>query len=309
MVGLGDEWDNATPASVAKMNGMTVTYGTGAYLAALDKTKHKLVVCTSTGSGLTVDHVYLANSTGTTWLDIGGILPHTHSAEDTGGSFKFILLGNPEIIDLDLIKTTDMVTSAWDTVFTGTGSAESATDGSSIRYIKLRPNATSGSGATIRYPGPLNLDFALSSMFICSTQIDTASSLALHAGVNADDVTAADTNTRKYNAEVCTATNLNWFLRSADNAANSTSDTGTAITTNRVGIKILHLMNLGTPEVNMEIDGGTTFQKTSNVPISGSTTTNNLVKFSIKNSTGADRPYRVYGCRIAYTTSSAWGYA
>ena len=302
-------WNDQTIGDVIRMNRTSIISGTGAYLATLDYTLHKLLHCTSSGSGFTLDHVYLCRTDGSGVDDLGpgSIDSHTHNNGTNGGELIHIWRDNPTTVDLWLTKSDDLKKAQWNETTTGTATIEDKTDGTTgERSIRLRPNATSGSGATVRYPH-LKLGFADPSIFICKLQIETASSLALHAGVAADDITAADGNEVKYNAEVCTATNNNWFLRSANGTTNSTSDTGTAMSANRVGIKVTHRPDLGTKEVNMKIDSGSTFQKTSNIPSTGSTLEHNLVKFSIKNNTGADRPLLVYGCRLSYSTSTEWG--
>ena len=62
---------NKTSAPDARMNKMTIISDTGANLNSLDKTKHRVVFCTATGSGLTLNHLYVANAAGDTWLDWG----------------------------------------------------------------------------------------------------------------------------------------------------------------------------------------------------------------------------------------------
>jgi hypothetical protein len=302
---------NVTVHSDSRMNRMTNIPNTGTALAALDKTKHGILICTASGSGLIKDHVYLCNADGDALIDLSAGAAHTHTSSTTGGELMDIFIANPRFMQLDLTKTTDLYEASWTTpvywirTVTSTGSVENKTDGTTgERSIRLRPNATSGSGATISYPHH-KLGFDNESIFQAKLQIETASSIALHVGVNADDVTAADSNTVKYNAEVCTATNSNWFLRTASGSANSTSDTGTAMTANRVLIKIVHLPNLGTPECDLYIDAGTVFQKTTNVPVSGATASNNLIKSSVKNNTAADRPLLNYGFRLKYTIDTS----
>lgn len=51
------------------MNEKTIIRDTGANIAAAPA-ECKFAICTSTGSGFTVDHVYFKNSTGT-WVDVG----------------------------------------------------------------------------------------------------------------------------------------------------------------------------------------------------------------------------------------------
>jgi len=291
---------------------MTNIPNTGTNLAALDKTKHGLLICTADGSGLIKDHVYLCTADGTSLIDLLSISAHRHGSSTDGGEFMEIFWRNSTLYDLQLTKTTDLYEANWAApvywirAVTSTGSVENKTDGSTgERSIRLRPNATSGSGSTISYPH-LKLDFSERSFFQTKLQIETATSIALHSGIGADDVTAADSNTRKYNAEVCTATNNNWFLRSADGSANSTSDSGIAISANRVAIFLDHYPGIGTPEVDMYIDASSAFQKTTNIPISGATADNNLIKHSVKNSTAADRPLLHYGSRLRYWVSDNW---
>jgi hypothetical protein len=308
---IGSAWTETTPASVSKLNFMELVSGTGAELAALDKTKHRLVTCTSTGSGFILDHVYLFSTDGTTSLDITASLPHNHGSDTTGGFYIDILRdGNPSFVDLWLTKATDLYEASWaspvywNKTVTSTGTVENFTDGTTgERAIRLRPNGTSGSGSTINYPH-LKLDFTKESFFQTKLQIETTTSIALHTGINADDVTAADSNTVKYNAEVCTVTNNNWFLRSADGSSTSTSDSGIAMSANRVSIMVKHFP--GSPLLQLHVDQAAAFEKSSNVPTTGETSDNNLIKHSVKNSTAADRPLKMYGCRVAYTTSSSW---
>jgi hypothetical protein len=207
-------------------------------------------------------------------------------------------------MDLNLFKTTDLLKANWIQTVAGTGSIEDATDGTTgERSIRLRPNATSGSKAQIKYPY-LKLDFSKRSIFQFKARLENITNIAFHGGPNADDIDAADSNTVKYNAEICTTDGNNWYLRSAHGTDKTKSDSGIAITTNRVAIRIEALPDLSpTPEINMYIDNSSAFQKTSHIPISGQTADDNIMKFSHKNSTGADRPIHIYGGRLRYYVS------
>ncbi len=293
---------NVTPHSDTRMNRMTNIPNTGTVLATLDKTKHGIFICTADGSGLFKDNLYFCNAAGDSLIRVKNEL--------LGGGLASTFQEEPKYFDLNLTKTTDLYEVDWTTAkfwirtVTSTGTVENKTDGTTGEHsIRLRPNATSGSGATISYPH-LKLDWSKTATYQAKLQIETFSSLALHSGVGADDITAADSNTRKVQAEVCTVTNNNWWLRTANGTANSASDTGIAATANRVGIRINFLPTAS--EADLQIDAGTLLQKTSNIPISGATADNNLIKHSIKNSTAADRPLLVYGTRLSYTVSDNW---
>jgi hypothetical protein len=298
-MGIGDAWLK-TAFSDAKGNKMTIISGTGAYLAGVTKANHTLLVCTSTGSGFTINHVYLCNADGTTVTDLADIVG------SGGASVIDLFIPDPKFYDLMLTKTNDLDRANWIQTTTSTATIANDTDGSDFsRSIKLLTGATSGSGATISYPHLQN-DFSKTSMFQFKIRFSATTALAYHGGVGADDVTAADSNTVKYNAEVCTVTNGNWWLRSASGSANSTSDTGIAFTTSRVGIRIEHYPTLGTPRADMYVGAGTVLQKTSNIPVSGATADVNLIKHSLKNSAAADKNAYIYGTRLRYTISDEW---
>lgn len=305
-------WTNSTPASAARNNKTGVISVDGNTAGTLDKTKHRVVFVTSTGSGGNQDDFLVVNAAENAYINLRDTASHTHTGSTTGGSFADIVIANPKFYDLILTKTTDLYESNWSSpvywirTVTSTGSVENSTDGTTgERSIRLRPNATSGSGATISYPH-LKLDFGATSIFQTKILVETASSIAFHVGVACDDITAADSNTRKLQAELCTTTNNNYWLRTATGSANSASDTGIAFSVNRAAIKILHYPTLGTPRADLYIDSGTVLQKTTNIPTSGATADNNLVKFSVKNSIAADRPLKFYGCRLRYSVSDNW---
>lgn len=304
--GIGGPWSTTTPASVSKKNITSVISGDGADLATLTKSEHSLWRCTATGSGFTINHLYLISADGTQAIDVSSIAEHAHTSTSTGGTLLNIYRNNPKLFDLTLTKTDDLKKAQWIETVTGGGTIEDSTDGTSgERSIRLRTNAGSGDSASITYPH-LQIDFSKRSFFQFKARIETLSSLALHSGVNCDLVTAVDSNTVKYDAEICTTTNNNWHLRTASGSGKTMSDTGTAATTNRVGIRIEHLPDLGTPEADMYIDAAAVFQKTSDIPISGTSEDNNLIRHSIKNSTTADRPYHIYGSRLVYEISDNW---
>jgi hypothetical protein len=304
--GLAGPFDDQTEGSTSKLNLMTVPSGPGDDLEGLDKTLHKIVVCTEDGSGLLKDHVYCANAEADAWIDISVTGSHTHSGTNDGGSLIDIFSANPLFYDTGSYFMHNIDKARWVETVTSTGATANDTDGSTGELsFKLSTGATSGAAATLAMKG-LKLDFAKRSSFQFKARIGTATSLALHSGVNADDVTAVDSNTAKYDAEVCTVTNANWNIRTASGTGKTSSDTGTAITANRVAIRLEHYPDTSPARVDAYIDANTVFQKTGDVPISGTTAVANLMKHSLKNSTAADRTYFVYANRLRYFISDNW---
>jgi len=299
------KWDDNTNGDASRQNITGVIRNLGTYLATLNKSEFTLVVANDTSGGYTKDHVYLFAQDGVTKIDLSATQNHTHTGANDGGTLKELFTSNPKFMVLQLTKTQDLLKANWIQAVSGTGTIEDFTSGAGERAIRLRPNATSASKAQVSYPH-IQMGFANIAMFQSKLLIETASSLALHTGVACDDIDAADSNTRKLQAEVCTTTNNNWWLRTADNSGNTASDTTIAISTNRVSVKIIHLPTLGTPETDLYIDTGTVLQKTSNIPVSSNTSDLNILKHSIKNSTGADRPLQMLGCRLTYEINDEW---
>src|SRR6188474_816763 len=229
---LSDPWTNSTPASVTRKNKTSVITVSGNDAASLDKTKFKIVALNADGTAGDTDDLLMVNAAEDSFINLRDTAEHAHTNSSTGGTVFDIFAWNNTFFVLQLTKTDDLKKAQWIETVTSSGTIEDATDGTTgERSIRLRPNGTSGSGSTISYPH-LSLDFSKRSFYETKVRIETASSLAFHTGVNCDDVTAADSNTIKYNAEVCTTTNNNWFLRSADGSNKTSSDSGIAITTN-----------------------------------------------------------------------------
>ena len=306
MSGLGDLWEDGDQSSVARNNIKNPVVGTGDYIQSLDLTKFKVAICTedSTDLELTEDHIYIVNAAQDALIDITDVTPHVHDSDAHGGKFFEIISSSYQYHDLELIRTDDLKKAQWIETVTGTGSIEDATDGTTgERSIRLRPNGTSGSGATISYPY-VSMNWGGRAIYEAKVRIETATSLAFHSGVGADDVTVADSNTRKIQAEICTATNSNWWLRTANGTTNSAADSGIAITTNRALIFIEHFPD--DTETDLYIDESSALQKTNHIPTGGLTLPINLLKHSIKNSVGADRPIHIYGTRLRFHTNAIW---
>jgi len=286
---------------------MEVISGPGDDLALLDKTLFRIVFCTEDGSGLLKDHTYAVDTAAEAFIDISSTGSHTHSGTNDGGSILDIFSANPKFGDTGAMFMYNIDKAKWIETYTSTGSITNDTDGTTGEpSIKLLTGATSGASATIALRG-LCLDFTKRSSFQFKARLgSTITTLALHSGVNADDVTAVDTTTAKYDAEVCTVTNTNWNLRTADGSTSTSSDTGTAISTSRVGIRIEHYPDIGTPEVDMYINAATVFQKTSNIPTTGASGIVQLIKHSLKNSSASDRNYFVYANRLRYFINDNW---
>lgn len=300
VLGSLGSWLDSTGGSANRLNGMTRISGTGTELAVLTPSVYRFVYCTSTGSGFTAGHNYKTNVTGDAYVD--------EDATAAGGTAYVLTLAlNSMLIDTADHFVFDVKVAKWVASNTSTGTTVDDTDGTTgEQSIKLGTGVTSGSRAQITQVG-LKQDFSKPSFLSSKVRIGTLLNLNLRGGVNCDAVTSVDSNNPNYAWEVCTATNNNWFIRSADGTATSASNTAIAATTNRTGLKLEHYPTIGTPAVLLYVGVAAAVQKTSNIPATADVGANNdVIRFTIKNSTTADRPLYMYGCRMAYYVSDSW---
>ncbi len=307
---LGDEWSETNPGSASKLNLTTLTFGTGAYLAGLDKTKHKLLVCTSTGSGYTLDHTYLCKTDGTGVIDIGVMQPHEHSSDSTGGSLSEILIENSLVIDSGAQFMLDMNSGNWSSAVTGTGASTAVTnyvngtDYSGEEVLKMSTGATSGSGANWKISG-MPVDYGEGdSQFQAVVAVSSTTNINARGGFNCETITSADDNARKYGFNLCTSVNGNWFARSANGTTRSDADMGIAFDTSPTNITA-HLREAD-DEIDYYVNFANKLTKTSDIPLSGSGARENLVRFGVKNNTAADRQMHAVKLRFTYYTTTEW---
>ena len=310
---LGDEWTETTAGSASKLNQVTITYGTGAYLSGLDKSKHKIVICTSTGSGFTVDHAYMANAAADEWLDLSDVDEHFHTDSTTGGAFGDMIANNFSVVDSGIIGLSNLTadsTGFYRQAVTGTGAWSTQTDGTTFeRFMRASTGATNGSTLSTHTPINLSLDFTKTVKFAFKHQINTATSLALKSGIGMENLASADDNDRKVGAEICTTVNSNWFAASANGTTRSSSDTGEAMTTNKRSI--IGIFDAANAEYNQYVENAVLFTKTSNLPTTAASnqpSRGSIFRYTVKNNTGSDRTFDFFGARIVYTEgdSTAW---
>ncbi len=304
-----NSWDDTTVGSVARMNKTGVISGTGAYLAGLDKTKHKLLHCTSTGSGFTLDHVYLCSTDGTSVIDISTIAPHNHTKASGSGSFMTILDNNSDVIDSGSEFMFGIDTDRWTSVVSGTGASTAVTNytnGTAYTdesVLKMSTGATSGSTANWRIAG-IPVDYSEDSHFQTLVAISSTTSVNARAGFNLENTSATDDNGRKYGFNLCTSVNGNWFARSANGTTRSDSDMGIAFNTSPTNLTAV--LDRDANEINYYVNFANLLTKTTDVPGTSSGARDNLFRFSVKNNTAADRLMHGIKLRVSYYTSTEW---
>ena len=82
----GTEWDGSDTPSSARLNQKTVFVGTGVQIAAVTTFAGMQAYCTSTGSGFTIDHLYVRNAVNGAWVDfqtVNTVLTETAEQNNT----------------------------------------------------------------------------------------------------------------------------------------------------------------------------------------------------------------------------------
>lgn len=304
-MGLGDAWTEGTSGSVAKLNLVTIPSGTGDYINSLDKTKHKVAYVTADGSGLLANHLYVSD--GSTWLDIQTIQDHFHSHSGDGGDFTEIVIGMTEQINYH--NPYHLRKADWTETVSGTGSTSEVTNDatwSNNAILKLVTGATSGSGATLQI-GAVRHDFGDHSGFNMILRMTQTTDIASHWGFGMETVTAADDNVRKHGVVQCTATNGNWFGRTATGSAHSDSDTGVAVSTSETFIKSQVFPLAGTPNQIVAVAGTLALTKTTDIPVDGSGSRTNHFKISLKNNAAVTKDCYLIKLKEAYWSNGWWG--
>jgi len=303
---LGDSWGLISGSS-SKLNKMTVISGTGAYLASLSLSDHTLLRCTSTGSGFTINHLYLTTEDGTGKIDLTNIASHTHFDNTSGGSFGKVAISASSWFDTWSQMMTDVDTAYWTSGTSGTGATTNITNYTGYdnqMVAKCSTGATSGSGANWKLSG-LPPDYTKDrAQFTAIANLSSTSSISARYGYGMETPTASDDNNRKFGFSVCTATNGNWFARTADGDSRSESDMGVAFTTNDVNLTAQ--CRGDTNDAIFYVDFANLLTKSSDVPIDSVGNNDPLFRFGVKNSTGADRIAYLIKLRLQHYTTSNW---
>ncbi len=301
-------WTDQTVADVLRMNRTGIVSGIGAYLAGLDLSQFKLLHCTSSGSGFTLDHVYLCETDGSGVIDLTSNPPHTHTNSTTdGGDYLDILLPNYTVVDVSYLD--GMHVERWTGGVSGTGSVTTITSGGSFtetEILKVSTGTTSGSGAYYKLAA-LSTDWTYEAFFECLTVIETnISSIAFKVGMKVENPTASDDNARKMGFVGCTSVNGNFFARSADGDSRSDSDMGVTFDADSVQSLLAHKQESG-GTIDYYVDGGNKLTKSSDVPTSGEEDEAGHFRIGVKNNTGANRVMYLGALRMTYhTTHHTW---
>ena len=312
-----EPWADDTEYSDARSNKMTMPHVTGDTLAGLDKSRFGLVKCVAdqTGGGYLMDHLYLApTDPDDPWIDVTKLQDHFHTDANDGGYITGIFINNPTWFMLQYTTKSELLKANWEQQ-TGSGGSIEDYDTGIENAIRLHTNSTNGGSAQV-FQRHIQMNWGLAKMFQVKVIVQDLTNIALHAGVNVDDITVADTNTRKIGFEICTTlsppADQNWNVRSADGSNKSVSDTGIAFTADRTGLRLEHYPNASPPRIDAYLAINTTtpgdvFEKTSFIPgDENSTTDNNLLRFGFKNSTNSDRHFAMLGCRLIAKIRDEW---
>ena len=297
---LQQEYSIATALSAAKLTNMGIVGGDNTYISStLTKRKGQVVLPYDDGA-LKKFRLYGWDDVAVAWIPL--TLPsHTHIDSNDGGELVEAIIYSPNVMiyDQQYVSLGD-----WQANNSGTGSGVSETS-SSNNFIWCQSGTTTTGYADI-WIGGLAPSFnkVLRANFVWA--ISHTSNLLMRLGLGMETLSSASSdNLAKIGFEWCDA-NANYQLVSANGTTRSLTDSGVAPTTSQDGVKILNLPSL--TKVEYKFAGGTTVNKTTNLP-STSPATNNVIRGGIRNNNGgsANREFKYYGSlMVARPVVSAW---
>ena len=297
-----------TKLSAALLNQKTVTIDVGTNLAALSPTyADQIVISTDTSGGFTQDTIYQRNAANTSWISVLTMQKHLHNADTAaaGGLLSDIYAAN---MGISLYQTELLSPAAGDffTTVSGTGAAVTDGRGSGVWRVDINSGTTLNAAAQADLGG-LRADFGSKMKFQAKVEQQTATtSLQCRIGVNNELASAAaDPTTKSLGFEFCDSTGTTYQLESCDGATRTVTNTTFAF--NGVhGIKFAY-----TPSTNVvgTIDNNTATTKTTNLPNSGQTLPDRLMRFGIMSTVAAAAKHLyIYGAALNYIPNegTAW---
>lgn len=292
--------------SPARFNRKVPSHLTGAQIAGLSPTyPNQLVVCTSTGSGFTVDTMYRRNTANTSWIGGGGDM-HKHDAntDAAGGLLSDILYAN-------LAKVLWFPEGAAPSIGEFNSENSSVTPSYVHPSIVLSCGTLNGAYAHLSRSGA-GVSWASPVRFLARLYVNIGSNMSVRFGVCAEHVNDATAGTgAKMGFEACDSAG------SAQNyvvfSSNGTTRSGTTTTT-AVGQGQLHAWRLDytvATDVKAYMDNGLLTTKTTNVPTGGGTIDTRVIGAGIRQNAsvtaGNERIMRLNGLTMTGVPSTtAW---
>lgn len=289
--------------SAARANQKSVTIDTGTNLAALSPTyANQLIVSTDSTGGFSAGVMYQRNNANTAWVSFVPMAAHDHSAStaSAGGTLFNVYADNmgQSILESELIspKATEFFTSA-------TGGTITDDIAANQWRVKCDTGVVANNFAQADFGG-IRADFGNPIKFQAKVEQQTVTtSLQARIGTNIEKSNAAvDTTTKSIGFEFCDSTGTTYQLESCNATARSVLNTTQAFN----GVHSLKL--LYTPSVNIvgQVDATTASTKTDNLPNSGPTQADRLLRFGIMTTNTTVKDLYVYGATIAYWPNDNW---
>lgn len=279
------------------LNNATVHKMTGAEIFALttaDTIPGYLVYCTATGNGFTIDNLYKMNETNTAW-EVVGLENHTHTSTSGGTLFDV----NRANMGIDFFYNNLAPTAG--AFYTAVGSNGTVTSTDPLIGTVISTSATSGGHATATLGG-VRIKFGAKSAFQVKLRATSATNFTTtRIGINAEHANEANTTTRKYLIEGCSASGVNWLVGSADNTTRSTLSTSTGVAQ---GGHDSYAIDNTLAAIELRFNGSLVASKTSNLPVT-SNSTNAFFRAGIKNTAAETKDLQLAGLRVAGTIEDA----
>lgn len=312
---LGGAWVGEDNLSAARLNSKTIWIGTGTQLSGLSPTyAGQIAVSTTTSSGFVQDAVYYRDAANELWLFLS-MSKHTHNADThlAGGLYADILYDNA--IDNYYLNYLNIKKENFFPIISGAATIINDTSSATGKVV-LNTGSTANDYAQLVDHG-VKLGYARKSRLLVKMGVtfggQPVTNYITRVGVAGEDINASNTTSNKYGMEACSQdSQVNWMIFSA-NAGTRTGGSVTSspvdagFTASGIGYRLDHTPNQDIKFYNNGTNCGASCTKTTNVPNSGDTGTDYILRLGVKSTNTDAKQMALFGLRlVGKITDGSW---
>jgi hypothetical protein len=272
----------------ANLNARTIQTRTGTQIAAMGAPAAMTrILCVSSGSGFVAGVVYTRNDTNTAWIASSGLLNEVFRLQ--GKDLYYVNEVHPRI-------------ELWSKSQVGGTLANDDSNGgwSYVTSTALDNRVTMSKKSGARF------DFGRSATMNFKINISTSVRILFRAGVGMDAANVFTNTRRMFGIEIDNNTDVakNIFVRSSNGTTGSAEDTGVSTFTG--ADKLVRLEFLSGTSIKLYIGGTLVYTKTTNIPSSNDTSSNEAVIFVFQTRNTTSKTMIMMYCTIMGKEGQVW---
>ena len=293
------------PNSQSRLNRKSIFIGTGAEIAAVPLSSPATTfLCTSTGSGFTVNKLYVTKADGSGRVAVATAHTHNTATDEAGGSMYDI-----DVANIGSRVAIDRMTKGGYFVAYREGPATLdatrldnavVTNAVATRLQTL----TTSNNLTQLVDGGISLSFASKIEWRIKMEVSSSAAILWRCGVNMEGVDVASNATEnKFGIEGCSTADTNFHIVCCNGSARTDTNTSVAMT----GMRGHAMYYQPGTNVVWKDSTGNIQTLTSNVPSSGSIASDRMLRYGIKTTTTANKlMYITRDALFGKTTDTLW---